>query len=128
MLETFATLVEKVGHHLTVRFNSDDVAELPPVFGPNDVGRTFMLKVVGFARRADGGIEAVAVALMHQGNLVREGFTMNRVPHITVALTPGLAKPVDSNALLEAGFEEIDGPTLLAVLQHIAPQPPKPTT
>lgn len=120
LLSKFATLPQQVGHHMTVRFGTDNPADLPPAFTPEDMGRTFLLRVLGFKRRDDNGIEAVAVALLRDGRLVTEGITTNKVPHVTVALDPQLAKPVQSNALLESGFDPLpDGLDLIAVLKHV---------
>jgi hypothetical protein len=49
--------------------------------------------------------------------VIDEGFSANRVPHVTVA-TDGITDPVAANALLEAGFEGRSGPALEATLLH----------
>lgn len=116
----YATLPEVICHHLTVRFGTDDPADLPEAFGPSDLGASFALKVIGFKTREDSGIQAVAVALLRDGQLRVSGISANTVPHITVALNPALAKPVQSNALLEAGYYPVEeGPELTAVLRHV---------
>ena len=114
----FATLPCILAHHCTVRYGSCDPADLPAIFAPGDLGRTFTLKVTGRARRADGGVEAVVVALaLADGRLLEGGFTENAIPHVTVA-TDGVTEPVEANALLGQGFEPVDGPLLLATLVH----------
>lgn len=120
LLSKHATLSQRVGHHMTLRFGTDDPADLPPAFTPEDMGKEFVLRVLGYKCREDGGIEAVAVALIRDGRLTTDGISTNRVPHITVALNPELAKPVMSNALLESGFDPlVDGLDLIAVLKHV---------
>ncbi|UQA55247.1 hypothetical protein [Polyangium aurulentum] len=114
----FATLPCILAHHCTVRYGSCDPADLPIPFTPGDLGRNFALKVTGRARRADGGVEAVVVALaLADGRLLDGGFTENAIPHVTVA-TDGVTEPVEANALLRQGFETVDGPLLLATLVH----------
>lgn len=116
--ERFATLSYPIAHHCTVRYGTQNPADLPPLFSSKDLGRVFLLKVTGKARRADGGIEAVVVALvLGDGRVVEFGFTENTIPHVTVA-TDGVTEPVEVNALLEAGYEAIDGPILAATLEH----------
>ncbi|WP_437680977.1 protease inhibitor I42 family protein [Sorangium sp. So ce131] len=118
--ERFATLPRRYAHHCTVRYGSQDPADLPPRFTAADLGRTFTLKVIGHKTRADNGIQAAAVALVGEdGALVREGFSSNKVAHITVA-TNGVVSAVESNALLEEGFTGMDGdgPELEATLVH----------
>jgi hypothetical protein len=114
----FATLPCVLAHHCTVRYGSCDPADLPVTFNPGDLGRTFTLKVTGQARRADGGVEAVVVALaLADGRVLDQGFTENAIPHVTVA-TDGVTEPVEANALLRKEFEPVDGPLLLATLVH----------
>jgi len=114
----FATLPCILAHHCTVRYGSCDAADLPVVFHPGDLGRTFTLKVTGRTRRADGGVEAVVVALaLADGRLLEQGFSENEIPHVTVA-TDGVTEPVEANVLLREGFEPVDGPLLLATLVH----------
>lgn len=115
----FATLSKRFSHHMTVVFGTDSPTDLPAAFSADDLGNEVTLKVIGFRTRADNGIQAVAVALVRNGSTVVEGISANAVPHITVALDPSLAKPVDSNALLMDGFEQMDGMELTGVLQHI---------
>jgi hypothetical protein len=115
----FATLPCPLAHHCTVRYGTQDPTRLPDPFAPSDVGRDFTLQVVGRATRADGGVEAVVVALvLPDGRKLTQGFTGNNVPHVTVA-TDGVTEPVEANALLEAGYTPIeDGPLLFATLVH----------
>jgi hypothetical protein len=117
----FATLGEPLAHHCTVRYGTRDPALLPPPFTAADLGATFTLAVIGFATRADGGVQAAAVALvLPDGRRLASGFSQNRVPHVTVA-TDGVTEPVEANALLEAGFAPLDGPLLEARLTHVEP-------
>jgi hypothetical protein len=116
--EGLATLENPIAHHVTVVHGTRDPADLPPAFSPGDVGARFRLLVRGFATRADGGIQAAVVALvLRDGRVLEEGFSMNRIPHVTVA-TDGITEPVCANALLEAGFEPRSGPALEATLLH----------
>jgi hypothetical protein len=116
--ERFATLAKPIAHHCTVRYGSQDPADLPARFTAADLGRVFTLKVIGFKTRSDGAIQAAVVALVGEGGaLVEEGFSTNKIAHITVA-TDGVASASAANALLEEGFERIDGPELLATLVH----------
>jgi septum formation protein len=116
--EQFATLPQPAAHHCTVRFGSRDPADLPEAFTAADLGRVFTLKVIGWKTRQDGGIQAVAVALVGEGGaLVTKGLSVNKVPHITVA-TDGVVSAAASNALLEEGFMRVDGPELKATLEH----------
>ncbi|TKC98636.1 hypothetical protein [Polyangium fumosum] len=114
----FCTLPRPIAHHCTVRYGTKNPADLPPPFTANDLGRTFTLAVTGYARRDDGGIEAVVVGLLlDNGRLLEHGFTENAIPHVTVA-TDGIVEPATANDLLRAGFERIAGPLLLARLEH----------
>jgi hypothetical protein len=114
----FATLPRLYGHHCTVRYGTSDPADLPSRFQPSDLGRTFQLAVIGCATRADGGVQAVAVALvLPDGERVTRGFSQNRVPHVTVA-TDGVTEPHEANLLLELGFDPFDGPLFEATLTH----------
>ena len=116
--EGFASLARPLAHHCTVRHGTSDPADLPAVFSPADLGGTFRLRVTGVATRADGGVEAVVVALLlRDGRRVEAGFADNPIPHVTVA-TDGKTEPFEANALLAAGFDRIDGPTLEAALVH----------
>jgi hypothetical protein len=116
--ERFATLPKPVAHHCTVHYGSQAPADLPALFTAADLGRAFTLKVIGHRTRPDGGIQAAAVALVGEGGaLVEEGFSTNKVAHITVA-TNGVVSASESNALLEEGFTRIDGPELTATLVH----------
>ena len=120
LLARYATLPKQIGHHVTVKFGTDDPNDLPSAFVASDVGGAFALRVVGFKTRDDNGIQAVAVVLVRDGVVMSAGFSANAVPHITVALNPDLAKPVESNALLASGFDEIsNGLELTATLQHV---------
>lgn len=118
LVERLATLARPLAHHCTVRHGTSDPAALPAVFSAADLGATFQLRVTGFARRADGGVEAAVVALvLADGKRVEAGFTQNAIPHVTVA-TDGETEPFEANALLEAGFTPVDGPLLEATLAH----------
>lgn len=121
----FATLPAPLAHHCTVRYGTRDPSALPPPFTASDLGATFTLAVIGFATRDDGGVQAAAVSLvLPDGRRIAEGFSQNRVPHVTVA-TDGVTEPVEANALLEAGFLPLDGPLLAARLVHVeAPTEP----
>lgn len=113
----FATLSKVFSHHMTVRFGTNDPTDLPMRFGADDVGKTFRLRVIGFGRSAQ--VEAVAVGLLVDDEVVTDGITANKVPHITVT-TDGVAKPFASNALLERGYDEVaDGLELECTLQHV---------
>jgi hypothetical protein len=117
-LRALSALPSLLAHHCTVRHGTRDPADLPAAFAPSDVGRTFRLQVIGVATRADGGVQAAAVALvLPDGRVIEAGFSENRVPHVTIA-TDGVTEPVAANALLEAGFERSPGPVLTAVLLH----------
>jgi 2,4-dienoyl-CoA reductase-like NADH-dependent reductase (Old Yellow Enzyme family) len=112
----YATLANPIAHHCTVRHGTRDPADLLPPFTAADLGSPFRLKVRGLARSAR--VEAVVVSLvLPDGRVIDEGFSANRVPHVTVA-TDGASEPFLANALLEAGFEAIDGPVLDATLAH----------
>jgi inhibitor of cysteine peptidase len=116
--ERLATLAKPVAHHCTVRYGSRDPADLPAAFTAADLGKTFTLRVIGCKTREDGGIQAAAVALVRpDGYLDEQGISTNKVAHITVA-TDGKTSAVEANALLESGFQRIDGPTLTATLVH----------
>jgi hypothetical protein len=120
LVARFATLAAPLAHHCTVRYGTRDPADLPAPFTAADLGAPFTLAVIGFATRADRGVEAAAVALvLADGRRLTAGFSQNRVPHVTVA-TDGVTEPVEANALLEAGFGEVDGPLLAARLIHLA--------
>lgn len=119
---TLTTLYQRapvaIAHHLTLQFGVIDLADGPARFRNAAFGDRFVLKVIGVAHRNDGALDAVAVALLEEdGTLTTEGISTNRVPHITVSNDPARAEPVESNALLEAGFEAVaDGPILTATL------------
>jgi hypothetical protein len=118
LASSLATLPVAVCDHCTVCYGTDDIHDLPPFFSETDLGKPFRLKVIGFATRDDGGIQAAPVALVgHDGQLQLQGFSTNPIPHITVA-TDGKAEAVESNALLAKGFSPLDGPYLDATLQH----------
>lgn len=115
---SLATLPHPIAHHCTVLHGTSDPAHLPPPFSPADLGRTFLLRVCGFATRPDGGVEAAVVALvLPDGCRLERGFSANPIPHVTVA-TDGVTEPFEANALLAAGFAPLDGPTLTATLVH----------
>ncbi|APR81629.1 Hypothetical protein A7982_06978 [Minicystis rosea] len=115
----FATLASPIAHHCTVCHGTCDPADLPAIFAPADLGAVFRLVVTGFATWADGGVQAVVVALLlPDGRRVDRGFSRNAIPHVTVA-TDGVTEPFMANALLEAGFDPVtDGPVLTATLVH----------
>lgn len=114
---SFATLAHPIGHHCTVRYGTNRLTDLPAPFGGRDIGKTFQMKIIGYAR-AENKVEAVVVALvLPDGTLLERGFSENVIPHITVA-TDGVEEPARANDLLEAGFARIDGPTLDAKLEH----------
>jgi len=118
LVEALATLPHAVAHHCTVVHGTRDPADLPDAFTPADVGGRFHLAVRGFATRADGGVQAAVVALAGaDGYPVARSFSRNRVPHVTVA-TDGATGAAAANALLEAGFEPLDGPLLEVTLLH----------
>jgi hypothetical protein len=116
---TFATLPNPISHHCTVRYGTCNPADLPEIFSPADLGRVYQLEVIGFATRADGGVQAAVVALwLPDGRRLERGFSENTIPHVTVA-TDGLTEPVSANDLLESGFEPVRGNLVLqAVLVH----------
>ncbi|MDI3287216.1 hypothetical protein [Polyangium sp. 15x6] len=114
----FCTLPRPIAHHCTLRYGTKNPADLPPPFTASDLGRAFTLAVTGYARRDDGGVEAVVVGLLlEDGRLLEQGFTENAIPHVTVA-TDGITEPATANDLLRAGYERIAGPLLLARLEH----------
>ncbi len=118
LVEALATLETPVAHHCTVAHGTRDPADLPRAFTPADLGGRFRLSVRGFATRADGGVQAAVVGLvLADGRVIEEGFSTNRIPHVTVA-TGGAGEPADANALLEAGFDLLEGPALEATLLH----------
>gem|GEM_PF-5063844 len=115
--ESFATLAHPIGHHCTVRYGTSRLTDLPAPLSEQDIGKTFQLKIIGYAR-AENKVEAVVVALvLPDGTLLERGFSENVIPHITVA-TDGVEEPARANDLLQAGFARIDGPTLDAKLEH----------
>ena len=117
-LVALATLENPVAHHCTVAHGTRDPADLPGVFASTDVGRRFSLLVRGFATRADRGVEAAVVALvLEDGRVLEDGFSTNRIPHVTVG-TDGVTEPALANALLESGFTPREGPALSATLLH----------
>lgn len=112
----FASLPSTLCDHCTVAWGTDRVQDLPPAFAAEDLGRVFRLKVTGYRRRDDQGIEAVVVALdVGDGADSACQFSNNAVAHVTVA-TDGRAAAVEANALLECAFDEVDGPWLSAKL------------
>ncbi len=116
--ERYASLAKPLCHHCTVKHGTKNPAELPRVFTPADLGRDFELALIGMKTRDDGGVQAAAVALvLPGGGRLDRGFSVNPVPHVTLA-TDGIAEPFEANALLETGFERIDGPVLQATLVH----------
>jgi hypothetical protein len=96
--EVGQTLPKEIAHHMTIKFKPtlDYVNNLP-------LGEEVQLKVVGWA--GDNTIQAVVVV----PDIVS---SENKIPHITVA-TDGETSPVKSNALLEAGYNEVDGPIIV---------------
>jgi len=122
LLTRYASLPFRIGHHCTVAYGTDQVVELPPAFGPGDLGKEFQLRVTGYAIRGDRRIEAVAVELLDaDGDPIQSPFSTNRVPHVTLA-TDGRTPPVASNALLEEGFAATDGLVLSCTLMHVRAQ------
>jgi hypothetical protein len=118
LVAALATLAAPLAHHCTVAHGTRDPADLPAIFTPTAIGERFHLRVRGFARRADGGVEAAVVTLiLADGQEIEHGFSSNAVPHVTVA-TDGQTAPAAANALLEAGFAPVDGPILSATLLH----------
>ena len=118
LVDTLATLPSPIAHHCTVAHGTRDPSDLPPAFSSADLGRRFHLAVRGFATRGDGGVQAAVVALvLDDGRVIETGFSSNRVPHVTVA-TDGVCDAAEANALLEAGFAQLEGPTLEATLLH----------
>lgn len=119
LLRSYATLPNRIAHHCTVAFGTDDPADLPEFFSPDDIGKPFLLRAIGYRRREDDAIEAVAVELLDDyGNPVTTRFSTNAIPHITLA-TDGRARPFEANALLAAGFEPVNGELLLTTLEHV---------
>jgi len=115
--EEFATLPHLIAHHCTVRYGTDRPEDLPAPFRVRDLGKRFYLKVIGLGR-IDGKLEAVAVALvLPDGSVQERGFSENTIPHVTVA-TDGEEEPAKANELLEGGFTRVDGPVLVARLEH----------
>lgn len=118
LVEALATLASPVAHHCTVAYGTRDPADLPGAFTSSDLGGRFQLVVSGFATRADRGIQAAVVALvLPDGRRLTEGFSINRVAHVTVA-TDGATAAAEANALLAAGFDPCEGPLLTATLLH----------
>lgn len=118
LLREFLTLREPIAHHCTVRYGTQSPLDLPPAFSATDIGRLFSLKVIGRVCRPDRGVEAVVVGLVDErGEVLQSGFSENDVPHITIA-TDGVAEPVIVNEVLREGFSALDGPVLLAKLEH----------
>ncbi len=116
--QSFATLARPIAHHCTVRYGTDQPADLPLPFTAEDVGLRFTLKVTGYARSTNNTVEAVVVALvLPNGTLLERGFSENAIPHVTVA-TDGIEEPARANDLLQVGFDRIDGPVLEATLEH----------
>lgn len=114
----YATLPNPIAHHCTVRYGTQSTADLPTVFSSHDLGREFQLKVIGRLDRPDSGLEALVVALLlGDVQIMKNGFSENAIPHITVA-TDGSAEPVAVNDLLKEGYIEFDGPILKATLRH----------
>ncbi len=114
----FATLSAPLAHHCTVRYGTCDPVDLPPAFSAADLGQVFTLAVVGEKTRADGGVQAVVVALLGpDGRVMDQAFSENAIPHVTVA-TDGVAEPAEANALLAGGFDRVEGPALTAILVH----------
>ena len=118
LLRSFSTLARPLAHHCTVKYGTCDPADLPGAFSPADVGETFLLEVIGVKTRDDGGVQAVAVALLRpDGRRIDLPFSENAIPHVTVA-TDGVTEPSEANAMLARGFEIVAGLMLTAVLVH----------
>lgn len=115
--EEFATLPNLIAHHCTVRYGTDRPEDLPAPFRVRDLGKRFYLRVIGTGR-IDGKLEAAVVALvLPDGTLQERGFSENTIPHVTIA-TDGEEEPAGANAMLEGGFTRVDGPMLVARLEH----------
>jgi hypothetical protein len=118
LLRAFATLSRPLAHHCTVKYGTQDPGDLPGAFSPADVGQTFSLEVTGFKTRADGGVQAVVVALLRpDGQRVEQAFSENAIPHVTVA-TDGVTEPAEANAMLAAGFDPAAALPVTATLVH----------
>lgn len=116
LAKTYATLEKIVCHHMTIVFGTHELEALPETLKGAQPGDSFTLRVFGIARSAT--IEAAAVGLVRDGKIVIAGISNNTIPHITISLVPGKAKPVESNDLLEEGFFLVaDGPELEAELK-----------
>ena len=82
-----------IAHHATYEFGVTSDTVLPPI--PTTA------RVVGYS--SDGAIEALVVEI--DGSTQRpDGSTY----HITLSLDPDKRKPVDSNRLLEAGWQSCE--------------------
>ena len=122
LAQAYATLPEIYCHHMTVVFGTHELSALPPALAGSQPGDSFTLKVIGFAR--SNSIEAVAVGLFVDGQIVTEGISSNDIPHVTVALVPGQATAFQSNALLGNGYETVaDGLVLKATLKVVKFEP-----
>ena len=92
------TLPKQFAHHMTIKFKPS-----PEDLEGIELGAPASLKVVGWAD--NGSVQAVVVSPV--------GATSTRaIPHITVA-TDGVAKPADSNALLQQGYVPVAGGPVL---------------
>lgn len=115
--EEFATLPHLIAHHCTVRYGTDRPEDLPAPFTARDLGKRFYLKVIGLGR-TEGKLEAVVVSLvLPDGTFLERGFSENTIPHVTIA-TDGEEDPARANDVLEGGFTRMDGPMLVARLEH----------
>ncbi|MBT9558286.1 MAG: hypothetical protein IV100_19790 [Myxococcales bacterium] len=98
-----------VAHHMTVVYGTSRAADLPARFTGADLGREYELVATRIVLRSDGHLQAAAVGLvLPDGHVVTDGISVNAVPHVTIALTPGMAAARDSNALLESTPERPD--------------------
>ncbi len=117
LIARFVTLPAVYADHCTVLFGSDNPLDLPPAFRAEDIGTTFCLRVIGYACRADSGIEAVVVELVDRVRTDR--FSGNQIAHVTLA-TDGATAPFQSNSLLAGGYQRLaDGPLLFGRLVHV---------
>jgi len=92
-------------HHTTLKYQPTQ-EELDSV----QVDIPAKLEVTGWA--ADQDVQAVAVHI--------ELPCANSIPHITIATSKG-GRPVQSNALLQAGMTQVTGPILSGSVKYVAP-------
>jgi hypothetical protein len=85
---------KRFGHHMTVEFNNAQDALKPGYFGDIKLGDSIRLIATHY-KMDDKGLALV----VERDERLK---ISNKVPHITVAVSPG-TKPVYSNKLLESG-------------------------